>query len=229
MGPRIQLIHAMTASQAPIHRAFLSLWPEANPVDLVDTSLATDLAALAIVEDFSIGEMVKAFSKRMATLINYGQETGADAVLFTCSAFGPAIEQARLNVDIPVLKPDEAMIARALDTCKSGDFCIGGLATFEPTIASLNSEFKAVADSGSVLPKIILQHVPYALEHLNKGNKLEHDRLIIDAASTLKNIDILLLAQFSMSSVQDKVSEASGLEVLASPNESVLQLKNILK
>ena len=153
----------------------------------------------------------------------------SDAVLFTCSAFGPAIEEARLNVDIPVLKPDEAMIARALDSCKSADCCIGGLATFKPTIASLNSEFKAVADSGSVLPKIILQHVPFALEHLNKGNKLEHDRLIIDAASTLKNIDILLLAQFSMSSVQDKVSEASGLEVLASPNESVLQLKNILK
>jgi hypothetical protein len=228
MGPRIQLIHAMTASQEPIHKAFFSLWPEANLVDLVDTSLATDLAWLAEAGNFHRNAMAKAFSKRMAMLVNYSVKTGADAILFTCSAFGGAIEEARIGIKIPVLKPDEAMILRALHLCKADTCRIGGLATFRPTIPSLTSELEAAVEESPICPEIVIRFVPHALKQLNKGNKLEHDRLIIDASTKMKNIDVLLLAQFSMSSTLDIISQASSFEVLASPTESVLQLKCIL-
>jgi hypothetical protein len=227
MGPRIQLIHAMAASQGPTHKAFSSLWPEAHPVDLVDASLATDLAKLAGAGNFPRSALARAFSKRMATLVSYSVETGADAILFTCSAFGAAIEEARLGIEIPVLKPDEAMILRALHLCKAGVCRIGGLATFKPTIPSLTSELEAAVENSSICPEIVLRYVPHALEQLNKGNKLEHDRLIIDASTTMTNLDVLLLAQFSMSSTRDAISQTSSCEVLASPTEAVLQLKSM--
>ena len=42
--PRIQLIHAVSVAQGPIHGAFDRLWPEARIADLTEASLATDLA-----------------------------------------------------------------------------------------------------------------------------------------------------------------------------------------
>ncbi len=94
--PRIQLIHAVTAAKAPVHDAFSRLWPEAETEDLDDLSLPGDVAAA--------GELTHAFTERMAGLIERGIKAGADAILFTCSAFGGAIEAARHGVAVPVRK-----------------------------------------------------------------------------------------------------------------------------
>ena len=37
--PRIALIHAVTVAMAPVHDAFGQLWPEAECVDILDTSV----------------------------------------------------------------------------------------------------------------------------------------------------------------------------------------------
>ena len=41
-APRIALIHAVTVAMAPVHEAFRQLWPEAECVDILDTSLSRD-------------------------------------------------------------------------------------------------------------------------------------------------------------------------------------------
>ena len=214
--PRIQLIHAVSVAQGPIHGAFERLWPEARIADLTEASLATDLA--------ETGELTDAFTDRMAALVAYGVETGADGVLFTCSAFGSAIEAARDGVEIPVLKPDEAMIEAALSQGSS----IGGLATFEPTIPSLAGELEAAAEARGLKPDIDLRHVPGALEALQSGRADEHDRLIAKAAAEITDVDVLILAQFSMSGARDAIADIPGRPVLTAPDEAVKKLKGLL-
>ncbi len=58
-------------------------------------------------------------------------------MLFTCSAFGPAIAQAASLIDIPVLKPNEAMFEAAL---QRGDN-IAMIATFKPALSTMEAEF----------------------------------------------------------------------------------------
>ena len=214
--PRIQLIHAVTVAQGPVHGAFARLWPEARIVDLTEASLAVDLS--------EAGELTDAFTGRMAALIGYGVEAGADAVLFTCSAFGAAIEAARDGVEIPVLKPDEAMIEAAL----SQGSRIGGLATFEPTIESLAGELAAAAKARGLKPAIDLRHVPGALEALRDGREDEHHRLIAEAAAEMTDVDVLILAQFSMSGARDAIAEVAGRPVLTAPDEAVRKLRGVL-
>ncbi len=215
-GPRIQLIHAVVAAQAPVHDAFRRLWPEARVADLADYSLAPDVAAA--------GRLTDDFTRRMAALIGYGVACGADAVLFTCSAFGAAIEAARQDVGIPVLKPDEAMIAEALSLGRR----IGGLATFRPTIASLEAEIKAAAEKIRVTPEIALRHVPGALEALNAGDGDRHDALLAEAAAAMAGVDVLLLAQFSMVRAGDAVARAQSRPVLTAPEAAVRKLRALL-
>lgn len=218
--PRIQLIHAVSVAQGPVHGAFARLWPEARIVDLTEASLAADLS--------EAGELTDAFTGRMAALIAYGIETGADAVLFTCSAFGAAIETARKSVAIPVLKPDEAMIEAALSLGESGGSRIGGLATFEPTISSLTGELAAAAGARGLKPEIDLRHVPGALEALREGRGDEHDALIAEAAAAMTDVDVLILAQFSMSGAGDAIADVPGRPVLTAPDEAVRKLKGLL-
>ncbi len=220
INPRVQLIHAVTAAKAPIHDAFSRLWPEAETADLDDLSLPGDLARA--------GSLTGAFTERMAALIDQGIKAGADAILFTCSAFGAAIEEAGEGVPIPVLKPDEAMIGRALSLGASECPRIGGLATFAPTVASLKSELAAAAEAARLNPEIDLRHVPGALDALNAGDGPEHDRLLAAAAQDMTDCDCLLLAQFSMIGAKDAIADVPGRPVLTAPDEAVKKLKGLL-
>src|ERR1700739_3732958 len=121
---RIALIHALKHSILPIETSFAQLWPDARLMNLMDDSLSADLA-----QD---GRLTDRMTERFQALGRYVAGTGADAILFTCSAFGPCIEAvARVHAPMPVLKPNEAMIEQAVSRGRK----IGLLSTFPPTLA----------------------------------------------------------------------------------------------
>src|SRR6056300_342535 len=105
--PRIALIHALAHSVDPINQAFEASWPEATRMNLLDDSLSADLAQNGQGLD-------RVMTQRFIDLTDYAVDTGAEGVLFTCSAFGPCIEAAAArHPRIPILKPNEAMIEEA--------------------------------------------------------------------------------------------------------------------
>ena len=106
---RITLVHALKHSIVPIEASFARLWPDAGLMNLLDDSLSADLAR--------DGGLSDAMTERFLELGRYAAGTGSDAILFTCSAFGPCIEAvARAQAPMPVLKPNEAMIEQAAAT-----------------------------------------------------------------------------------------------------------------
>jgi maleate cis-trans isomerase len=213
---RITLIHAMPASIPPIEAAFRRLWPEATLMNLLDSSLAPDLAR--------DGALTPAMTQRFLALARYATSTGADAILFTCSAFGPCIEAcARELAPIPVLKPNEAMIEECIAlTGPKGR--IGLMATFAPTLASMPPEFNAVA------PDSTLEHclAESALTALNSGDLAGHNDAAARAAASLRDCDVIALAQFSLSQAAAAVAEATGKTVLTTPDSAVRKLRRLL-
>ncbi|MFC7542645.1 hypothetical protein ACFQU2_28620 [Siccirubricoccus deserti] len=126
---RIALIHALRHSPPPIEAAFARAWPEAVLMNLLDDSLSADLARA--------GTLDARMTERFQTLSRYAVGTGADGILFTCSAFGPCIEAvAAEQAPMPVLKPNEAMIeeacAAAFEAAGGRRPRIGLLASFAP-------------------------------------------------------------------------------------------------
>src|SRR5262249_11303209 len=139
------------------------------------------------------GVLTAAMKSRITTLAEYGAATGAAGILFTCSAFGEAIEAASAGVPIPVLKPNEAMFEAALEMGQR----IGMLATFMPSIASMEDEFRELAGANGGRAVIETHCVPGAMAALKAGRGAEHDRLIAENAPRLANCDVVLLAHFS--------------------------------
>ena len=215
-NPRIALIHATPVAIEPIVSAFKRLWPAARTTSLLEDSLAPDLAA--------DGKLTDAMVERFVTLARYVRGCGADAILFTCSAFGPAIEEARRQLDVPVLKPNEAMLDEAL----AAGSRIGLMATFAPSIPSLRQELEELAAQKGMKLSIRTSAIPSALAALHDGQPAEHDRLIAAAAEEMEDCDALVLGQFSMASAAEVIPKKRGRKVLTSPASAVLRLKGAL-
>jgi hypothetical protein len=207
---RIALVHALKHSIVPIEAAFASHWPEASLMNLLDDSLSADVAR--------DGRITDDMTERFLRLGRYAAGAGADAILFTCSAFGSCIEAvAREQAPMPVLKPNEAMIEQAVGKGRR----IGLLSTFPPTLLSMPPEFPG---SVEIVPKLAAG----ALAALDRGDRAEHDRLVGEASKDLRDCDLIALAQYSMAPAAALVAELSGRPVVTTPDSAVLKLKQVL-
>ena len=214
-APRIALVHAMPVAIDPVAHVFREMWPQARITHLLDDSLPADLTAA--------GSITPAIVERFVALARYCENCGANAVLFTCSAFGTAIEQAKKTVRVPVLKPNEAMLEEAL--AAGSDLAL--LATFEPSIPSLKKEFEDLASSRGIKLKLKTRTIPAAIAALQQGRNSEHDLLIAAAAAEMGHCDALVLGQFSMARAAAGIPAAPGRKVLTSPHSAVARLKQI--
>jgi hypothetical protein len=207
---RIALVHALKHSVAPIEASFARLWPDTRLMNLLDDSLSADLAR--------DGRLTDTMTGRFLSLGRYAASTSADAILFTCSAFGPCIEAvAQEHAPMPVLKPNEAMIEQAAARGRR----IGLLAMFAPTLVLMPGEFPRFVE---IVPKLAAG----ALAALDRGARAEHDRLVAEASRELRGCDLIALAQYSMAPAAALVAEASGRPVLTTPDSAVQKLKESL-
>jgi Asp/Glu/hydantoin racemase len=216
-APRIALIHATPLAIEPIGNAFQRLWPQARTTNLLEDSLAPDLAAEGCLSEGMI--------ERFLTLSRYVYGCGADAILFTCSAFGPAIEACAAAMPIPVLKPNEAMLDEALNAGSR----IGLIASFGPSIPALNTELEDMARARGQKITVSSRTVAPAWDALLKGDAETHDRLVAGAAAELMPCDALVLGQFSMASAARVIPPQPGCKILTSPDSAVERLKKALQ
>jgi len=213
---RIALIHAVPMAIAPVAAAFDAQWPEAERINLLDDSLSVDRQRA--------GALTPAIAARIAALADYARACAADGILYTCSAFGAAIEAVARASAIPVLKPNEAMFEDALATGRR----IGMLATFPPSVAGMKAEFRAQAGtSGATIATIC---VPDAMAAAQRGDMATHNALLAAAAqrSEAQGFDALMLAQFSMAPACAAVQAVARCPVLTSPASAVRRLKQAL-
>ena len=211
--PRIALIHALAHSVAPINQAFARSWPEAELQNLLDDSLSADLARTGRGLD-------EEMNRRFRFLGDYAVSTGADAILFTCSAFGPCIEAvAQRHAAIPVLKPNEAMIEEAAASGRR----IGLVASFGPTLVSMPREFPPGTELECEL-------ADGALDALDAGDTARHDEQAVAAAERLRarGCELIALAQFSLARAADEVRDRVRLPVVTTVDSAVAKLRRML-
>ncbi len=216
MTPRIALIHAVTVAIDPIAAAMRELWPQARAMNLLDDALSPD-RELAVALDPLLAE-------RIVSLASYAVSAGAAAILYTCSAFGPAIDLARQRFRIPVLKPNEAMFERAL----AAGTRIGMVATFAPSVASMEEEFAEMARARGSTATIETRLAEGAMAALKGGDAERHNELVAREAGTLAHCDAIMLAHFSTSRAYELARTATSRPILTSPRSAVEALRTLV-
>jgi Asp/Glu/hydantoin racemase len=188
----------------------------------MDTSLSADLAADG-------GTLGTRMVDRFKTLGRYAAAAGpggraSDAILFTCSAFGPAIEAVRDELEIPVHKPNEAAFERAL----AAGSRIAVLVTFAPSLPALTAELAAMAQARGTTVSIEGAIAAGGMEALRAGKPEQHDALLVDAARGLPPVDAIVIGQFSAARAAPAIAAVRAEPVLTTPGSAVTKLKQTL-
>ena len=214
---RIVLLHATPVAIDPVKAAFAEFWPEPELVNLLDDSLSPDRAKTE--------ELTEDLIERFVDFGRYAHMTGADGVLVTCSAFGPAIEQMQQELPIPVLKPNEAMFQAAV----AGGRNIAMVATFRPAVVTMEAEFNEyVAETGADAQLTTIVVEP-AMTALRAGDAETHNRLIAEKADELAGFDIVMLAHFSTSRARDALTAKLDVPVFTAPDAAVTRLRELIR
>jgi Asp/Glu/hydantoin racemase len=217
MAPRIALIHAVATAIPPIQHAFKEGWPEATLSNLLDDDLMP-----AYTRE---GGLTPHITERICALALYAARTGADGILFTCSVFPQAEDMAKQLVGVPLLKPDEAMIAAALDAGSR----IGVVATNPPAAPAAAAQLLAGAKALGAEVRVVESVADGAFAIGNAGDAATHDRMVVEAAQRIADqVDVLCLAQVSMALARGAVQERVKVPVLTSPATAIARLKRLL-
>lgn len=161
------------------------------------------------------GGMVPGIVRRIAAQVALAQEAGAEVILFTCSSTSPAVNTVRQLVDVPIIKIDDSMMAKAVTLGSR----VGLLCTSKTTVAPSEGLIRehAAAKGRDVAISTVVDNVAYFA--LREGDKAGHDAAVKAAADRLAgSVDVLVLAQASMAHLAAELAAELTVPVLESPS-----------
>ena len=213
--PLVALISATPAAISPATSGLTRQFPEATAWNILDDRLLKDADAQ--------GGVTPPLEERMGRLIEHALLEGADAVLLTCSLYGP-VARAHVGSGAPVIAADDA----AFDTVISGGFPrVLMLASFDAALEDGRRRFvQAAADAGTS-PEVTGTVAAGAFDAALTGDD-ETVLAALDEACRpfVGQVDVVLLAQYSLASVAEQLSQRLGVPVVAGPDSAARALRS---
>jgi Asp/Glu/hydantoin racemase len=218
MGARVAIVSPSGIHAAgPVAAVFAELWPEAEPINVIDESLYADYVATRVI-DASIAQ-------RLDKLLHYVELTGAKAAVFTGSVFGAIVETSRADMKIPVLCSYEAMIEAAFEA--GSRFSVFTTSPFSmPEISKDIARYAERHGKTYTQDSKVLDDARIAFRE--RGDITEHYRLIARAADAAIDCDAVLLGQASMDPAYALARPVAGRPVLTPLRTTVLKMKRML-
>ena len=218
MTKKVGFVHTVLALADRFKQQMAEFFPDVRAFHIVDESLLHDL--------LESGELTSSIIRRLSAHVILAREGGADLIMVTCSSTSPGVDVVRKLVDVPVLKIDDPMAEKAVEMAES----IGVLATAKTTLIPSTELIKSKARIKEKSVKIESILCGKAFDSLLQGDKEGHDRLVKDAALGLaKKIEVLVLAQASMSHLATEIEKASKTPVLTSPKLAMDAIGRLLR
>lgn len=218
MTKRLALIHTGSFLVPAFAELCRTVMPDVQTFNIVDDSL--------IQNTIAANELTPLTARRLAGYVQSAEDAGADVVLVTCSSVGPAVEAARPFVDIPVLRIDEPMADKAVQTART----IGVIATLSTTLEPTHALIQARADTLGREIEIVTHLCSGAFEAVSSGDSATHDQIVRQGLRELMDqVDVIVLAQASMARVVDTMNEQEKrVPILSSPLLGVEAAKKVL-
>ncbi|MFG6198702.1 aspartate/glutamate racemase family protein [Nonomuraea sp. JJY05] len=214
MNPTIAVVNATPASIQPAADGLGEGFPEARAWHLLDDRLVTEADAA--------GGMTPALTRRMLAVIDYAVRGGADAVLLSCSMYGPAAWLARRLHEVPVTGSDEAMFA---DVARRRPGTVLVLGSLDSAAADSARRLQEVAD-GVEVRAIAAPGAATAAAACDWPDLA--DALAGAAVPHLDGVELVLLGQYSISPVRAELADRLGLPVLSPPLAAARALREAL-
>ena len=203
----IGFVHTVLSLPPTFSALAAELVPEADVFHIADETL------LGVTR--REGRLTPTTRRRVLGYVESAAEAGADLVVVTCSSIGPAVDESRGFVDVPVLRIDEPMADEAVRLGSR----IGVVATLPTTLEPTAELVRRRARAAGKDVEVVTQLCDGAF-----GSD-RHDELVRAGLREISaKVDVVVLAQASMARV---VEDDPPVPILSSPRlgmERVAQL-----
>ncbi len=216
MPKRVFLVHPTPLAMAPIDQAFKTLWPQAKTLNLLDELLYAD-----IPQD---GTLAPAIYDRVASLLRHCEASGADGILFSGSTFGPAVDKARANMRVPVLRAEEAMMEQAVTLGER----ILLVCTAKRAMPVVRGTLDAAAKRAGVTRTISELWVKGARDAITSGDVATHDQLIAEQVMAAGDFDVIVFGQISMVPAQVPLPPEIARRIVIGPDATVARMRGLI-
>lgn len=216
MARKVGMVHAVYDNGRLFGRLAAELVPGVEVVHFVDGGLPAMSAE-------SLRPRVIA---RLRSLVSSAGESGAEAILLTCTAFGRLVDDVKSAATCPVLAVLEIMIDEALKLRGTVGIISSHPATL--TFASVLRE-QAAIEGKSI--DIRTHACSGAFEAMQRGDLAAHDRIVHEhLREFVKQVDVIVAPQPSIESAVREFARLNlTVPVLTSPSLSTLRLKKTLE
>ncbi|MFA6505899.1 MAG: aspartate/glutamate racemase family protein [Treponemataceae bacterium] len=215
---KIAAIYTGAALVDPLRKMLKERMPEYGIINILDDSLIADVIAA--------GGVTPQISARLLSYYRAAVDSGACAILNTCSSIGDVVELAKPFVTVPILRIDDAMARKAVAEGKT----IAVIATLPTTLKPTADLLELRAKEAGKSVKIIRALAEGAFAAITEGDAATHDRLILEKAlAVAKEADLIVLAQGSMARMEETLARETGKIVLSSPRLGVDAFKELVK
>ena len=218
MSRPLALIHTSPVLVPTFNALCARFLPGVGVFHMVDESLIKDTIAA--------GSLRKATIRRLVGQIESAAEAGAGAVLVTCSSIGDGVRVARELFDLPILRIDEPMAERAVESGQR----IGVLATLPTTLEPTVRLIEGTAARLGTARAVVAGLCEGAFEAVLAGDTATHDRLVREGLTRLMgSVDVIVLAQASMARVVAEIpDEEQTIPILSSPELAVRRASEVI-
>ncbi|MFK4548097.1 methylmalonyl-CoA mutase cobalamin-binding subunit [Streptomyces tendae] len=212
IAPKIALISAVPSAIPAAQTALRDSLPDAVVWNILDDRL--------LLEADSRGGLDAGLRRRMQRLIEHALAEDADAVLLTCSLYGPVAQAT--HVGVPVMAPDEAAFT---DITTAGYASVLVVASFDAARDDSVERLKTALRDAGADSRVAGLSVPAAMAATKAG---DHDALVaalVDACTDLPaDVEAVFLAQYSLAAAGNALHEAVGLPVISGPKSAAAAL-----
>jgi Asp/Glu/hydantoin racemase len=220
MPKRIAVLHTsfVFINVEPVFtNLFSELLPDVQVIDFIDSDVLA-----AVNRDGGINQ---SHIRRMVHLAQAAEDAGVDLIFSACSSLGPSMDVARKMVRTPIIKIDDAMTQKAVESANTIGVMATVPTTLGPTIDLLNQQAEIQNKTIQVKPHL----VDGAWNILLSGDRPRYENMVLDGAKTLASqVELIVLAQASMSRLAPMLANKTGMQVLSSPRLAVEYVKSLL-
>lgn len=202
---RVAFVHTVNGVLDSFRRQVADTLPELDTFHVLNEALLQELLR---------GRDSAAVYAALTTELSIVEEMGAELIVMTCSSTSPGVDVARPRLGVPVLKIDDPMARRAVQSGSTVGLVCTATSTLEASTRLLHDHAAALDTTVTVEPVLL----PAAYEALHAGRQTEHDHIVLEAARELAGrVDVLVLAQASLAHLQQPLAGRVSVPVLASP------------
>jgi Asp/Glu/hydantoin racemase len=216
--PKLAIIHTTPVTVGTLKQLAAEMLPDYTVVNFVDDSILPQL-----IEN---GGNLSEVQDRVTQYAHFAEQVGADIILSACSSVGELVATMREQVNIPVVRIDEAMAEEAVRKGSNIGVAATLSTTLRPTMQLIQRKAEEAGREINLTPRL----VDAAYARLMAGDAEGHDALLSAALEELAaQVDVVVLAQASMARVLSRLPEGLRDKFLTSPQLGMQRVKTTVE